>query len=120
METYVAARYYPGYEFEISTLFWGALILVALVVACLFARKAIQWLLNRRKFDGAADEGEHPEDPKDPWAQAISRPLADHHYGDEGGLGGLGGHEPARAGAALLDLCPPQGAQRNEAPPEGA
>jgi hypothetical protein len=37
------------------------------------------------------DEGEHPEDPKDPWAQAISRPLADHHYGDEGGLGGLGG-----------------------------
>jgi len=93
MGTYVAARYYPGYEFEISTLFWGALILVALVVACLFAWKAIQWLLNRRKFDGAADEGEHPEDPKDPWAQAISRPLADHHYGDEGGLGGMSQRE---------------------------
>ena len=118
MGTYVAARYFPGYEFEISTLFWGALILVALVVACLFAWKAIQWLLNRRKFDGAADEGargsERPLGPSD-FTTAGRSPLR-----GRGWLGRLGGHEPARAGAALLDLCPPQGAQRNEAPPEGA
>jgi hypothetical protein len=39
--------------YDISPLFWGALIFLALFVSCLLAWKAIEWLPNRRKFDGA-------------------------------------------------------------------
>ena len=34
-----AAHYFRGYDFPISTLFWGALIVVALVAACLLVGK---------------------------------------------------------------------------------
>jgi hypothetical protein len=90
METYAATSYPPGYDFPISTLFWGALIFVTLFVSCLLAWKAIEWLRNRRKFDDVVAERGHPKDPVEPWEpwdQAISRPSADY-YGDE--LGGLG------------------------------
>ena len=67
METY-AAKYYPRYDFDfpISTLFRGALIFLALVVACLLVGKAIEWLRNRRKFDAVAADGAHPKDPEEP------------------------------------------------------
>jgi hypothetical protein len=65
METY-AAKFHPGYEFEISTLFWGALIFLALFVSCLLAWKAIEWLRNRRKFDGVAMEKGQTKDPGEP------------------------------------------------------
>jgi hypothetical protein len=42
--------------YEISTLFWGALIFLALFVSCFLAWKAIEWLRYRRKFDGGAVE----------------------------------------------------------------
>jgi hypothetical protein len=87
-----ATRYDYRHAFDIGTLFWGALIFLALFVSCFLAWKAIEWLRNRRKFDGAAVEGGHPEDPTEAWDHAISRPLADHHYGDGwGGFGGFGG-----------------------------
>jgi hypothetical protein len=80
-------------EFDISTLFWGALIVVALSVACLLASKAIGWLRNRRKFDGVAEEEGRTKDPEEPWDQAISRPSADY-FGDGGsGLGGMNKRE---------------------------
>ncbi|MDT5362215.1 MAG: hypothetical protein QOC69_3977 [Mycobacterium sp.] len=90
MDTY-AAKYYPvhEHEFEISTLFWGALIFLALFVSCFLAWKAIEWLRNRRKFDGVVAEGGHTMDPEDLWDQAISRPLADHYGSELGGLGGM-------------------------------
>ena len=40
---------------DTSTLFWGAVIFVALVAACLLIGKAIG-LRNRRRFDGRAVE----------------------------------------------------------------
>lgn len=91
---------YGDYGFPISTLFWGALVFLALFVSCLLVWKAIERLRNNlRKFDGApADEG-HPKDPKDPWDQAISRPPADHNWveglggGDLGGLGSMSQRE---------------------------
>lgn len=84
MRNYAVSRYNEYGEFDISTLFWGALIVVALVVACLLASKAIDWLRSRKKFDGVVTS-----DPEEPWDQAISRPSADY-FGD-GGLGALGG-----------------------------
>ena len=68
--------------------FRGALIFVALVVAWILAGTAIGWLRNRRKFDAVAADGAHlkdPEEPGEPWDQAISRPSGDHYYGDEVG-----------------------------------
>jgi hypothetical protein len=56
MEMY-AAQYPRGYDFPISTLFWGALIVVALVAACLLVGKAIESPRNRRRFDGRPKEG---------------------------------------------------------------
>jgi hypothetical protein len=76
---------------------WGALIFLALFVSCLLAWKAIEWLRNRRKFDGVAmEEGQtkDPGEPLEPWDQAISRPSADEYNGDEwGGLGGMNQRE---------------------------
>ena len=98
METY-AAKYYPRYDFDfpISTLFRGALIFLALVVACLLVGKAIEWLRNRRKFDAVAADGAHPKDPEEPsepWDQAISNPSADQISADEwGGFKGMNQRE---------------------------
>jgi hypothetical protein len=83
-----------GYNFPISTLFWGALVFVALFVCCLLAWKAIQWLRNRRTFDDAATGPGDKKDPKDPWDNAISRPSADYFSSDPlssswGGFAGM-------------------------------
>ena len=96
MGRYAVRPYHGPYgDFEISTLFWGALIFLALFVSCFLAWKAIERLRNRRQFDGAALEGghmRHPEELSEAWAdQAISRPAADYDYGDMGSFGGLGG-----------------------------
>jgi hypothetical protein len=70
MEMY-AAQYPHGYDFPISTLFWGALIFVALFVSCLVVGKAIGRVRNRRKVDGGAAEGGHTKDPR------VAQTLAD-------------------------------------------
>ncbi len=49
METYSSARYFPGYDYPIDRLFWGALIFLALFVSCFLAWKAIEVLRNRKK-----------------------------------------------------------------------
>ena len=75
MEMY-AAYYPPGYDLPISTLFWGAVIVVALVAACLLVGKTIETPRNRRKFDGAgAVNQQHvPATPAEP-TTAQSRPV---------------------------------------------
>jgi len=93
MENYAVRPYDGPYgEFEISTLFWGALIVVALVAVSLLAWKAIGWLRDRREFDGVTTEN-----PEDPWDRAISRPSEDYFsLGVEGGWPRrLGWHEQA-------------------------
>ena len=60
----LAAYYPPGYDLPISTFFWGAVIVVALVAACLLVGKAIG-PRNRRKVDGAAVGGRKPQRPPD-------------------------------------------------------
>jgi hypothetical protein len=47
-------RYHPDFDFPISTLFWGALIFLALVVSWILAGKALEWLRNRKKPGGEA------------------------------------------------------------------
>jgi hypothetical protein len=76
------------HSFDTDTLFWGALIFLALFPSFFFAWKAIEWLRNRRKFDGTA-----VQESTDPWDHAISRPAADCNWGAAvGGFGGeLGG-----------------------------
>jgi hypothetical protein len=54
MEMY-AAQYPRGYDFPISTLFWGAVIVVAIVAACLLVGKAIE-----KPSDGRPKQG-HPK-----------------------------------------------------------
>jgi hypothetical protein len=73
--TYVAATYPRGYDFPISTLFWGAVIVIALFVSCLLAWQAVERVRNR-KSDGVVVEVHlnDPEEPRDPWENAISRP----------------------------------------------
>jgi hypothetical protein len=86
MEMY-AAYYPPGYDLPISTFFWGAVIVVALVAACLLVGKAIEWLRNRRRFDGRAVEEGHREDPRfvhtlaDIWHMTDEFPLTDQTRG---------------------------------------
>jgi hypothetical protein len=80
----------------ISTLLWGALIVVAFLMACFLAWRAILWLRDRRNFDDGAVAD--IEDLKDPLDQEISRPLADHHWstlscGELGGLEGMNRRE---------------------------
>ena len=81
MEMY-AAQYPPGYDLPISTFFWGAVIFVALVAACLLVGKAIG-LRNRRRFDDRPVEGGHTKDPRfEP--SPFDRTLADiWHETDE-------------------------------------
>jgi hypothetical protein len=51
--------------FGISTLFWGALIFLAVFVSCFLAWKAIEWLHDRRKPKaGVAVEAGHTKDPR--------------------------------------------------------
>src|SRR6478752_2972785 len=93
--TYVAAAYTRGYDFPISTLFWGAVIVIALFVSCLLAWKAIEWVRNR-KSDCVVVEV-HLKDPEEPWDPGRTR-FQDRrrllrfsgYYGDE-----LGGSEGA-------------------------
>ena len=75
MEMY-AAHYPPGYDLPISTLFWGAVIFVALVAACLLVGKTIETPRNRRKFDGAGGVNQQhvPATPAEP-TTAQSRPV---------------------------------------------
>jgi hypothetical protein len=75
MEMY-AAYYPPGYDFPISTLFWGAVIVVALVAACLLVGKTIETPRNRRKFYGAGGVNQQhvPATPAEP-TTAQSRPV---------------------------------------------
>jgi hypothetical protein len=79
MEIY-AAQYPRGYDFPINTLFWGAVIVVALVAACLLVGKAIEGPRNRRKFDGAgaANQQRVPATPAQP-ITAQSRPVTKPH-----------------------------------------
>jgi len=75
-----AAYYPPGYDFPISTLFWGAVIVVALVAACLLVGKTIETPRNRRKFDGAGGVNQQhvPATPAEP-TTAQSRPVTKPH-----------------------------------------
>ena len=83
----------------ISTLLSGALIVLAFLMSCFLAWRAILWLRDRRNFDDGAVED--IEDLKDPWEQAISRPAADYYWdaglsscgGGEGGLGSMNQRE---------------------------
>ena len=56
MEMY-AAQYPRGYDLPISSLFWGAVIVIALVAACLLVRKAIERPRKPRPFDGGPKQG---------------------------------------------------------------
>jgi len=80
--------------FSIDTLFWGALIFLALFVSCFLAWKGIEWLRKRRKVDDAAAKGGHHKDPEDPWVHSISRGLAGHD-------GAALGQPPPIAGAVM-------------------
>ena len=94
MEMY-AAHYPPGYDLPISTLFWGAVIFVALVAACFIVGNAVEGPRNRRKFDGtgAVNQQRLPTTPTEPittQSQPVNKPnrrLADLVGGDmvEGG-----------------------------------
>jgi hypothetical protein len=86
----------------ISTLLSGALTVLAFLMSCFLAWRAILWLRDRRNFDDGAVED--IEDLKDPWDQAISRPLADHHWSTLpcGELGGLGSMNPREQEELLL------------------
>ena len=53
----IAAQYPRDYDFPISTLFWGALIVVAIVAACLLVGKAIDRPRSPRPFDGRPFDG---------------------------------------------------------------
>ena len=64
--------------FSIDTLFWGALIFLALFLSCFLAWKGTEWLRKRRKVDDAAAKGGHHKDPEDPWVHSISSALAGH------------------------------------------
>jgi hypothetical protein len=125
MGTHVAATYPRGYDFPISTLFWGAVMVIALFVSCRLAWKAIGWVRNRRRSDGVVVEVrlQDPEDPGDPREKrdfkTAGRPLRFLRLLRRR-IGRVREHDPARAGGTLLDLCPAQGTQSHEATPEGA
>ena len=80
MEMY--ARYYsPGYDLPISTLFWGAVIFVAVVAAWILIGHAIKGQRNRRSDGRAVEEG-HTKDRFEP--SPFDRTLADiWHETDE-------------------------------------
>jgi hypothetical protein len=59
---------------DTSTMFWGAVIFLAVFVSCFFAWKAIERLRNRRKFDGVAVEAGQIKDPR--FAGSFGRYMA--------------------------------------------
>ena len=78
MEMY-AALYTPGYDFPISTLFWGAVIVVALGAASVLVGKAIETPRNRRKFDGAGAVNQQrvpatPAEPTTAQSRSVTKP----------------------------------------------
>ena len=89
--------------YDISPLFWGALIVLAIFISCFLAWKLIDWLRNGRKSDGRPVNGgrteprsghmEPRQEPTGSWDQAISRPsdcmYGSYSYGS--GRGDLGG-----------------------------
>jgi hypothetical protein len=81
-----AANYPSGSDDAIAALLLVTLIVLALLVSCFLAWKAIEWLRNRRKCDGVAAEGE----PK---------PYAPEGFGREGfGAAVTGSHRTDMAG----------------------
>ena len=87
-----------------STLFWGALIFVALVALCLLASKAIKTARNKRRADG-----------EEPSAQATSQPTG---YGYGSGLGSfasmiVAGNEDSSSDHASRKARKPAKARRN-------
>ena len=78
MEMY-AAYYPPGYDLPISTLFWGAVIFVAVVAAWILVGNAIKRQRNRRSDGRAVEEG-HREDPglSIRWQIYGTRPTSFH------------------------------------------
>ena len=56
-------QYYEA-QSDTSTLFWEAVVFLAVVVSCFFAWKAIDWLRNRRKFNGLAVKANDIKDPR--------------------------------------------------------
>jgi hypothetical protein len=87
----------------ILTFLSGALIVLAFLMICFLAWRAIVWLYDRMDVDGGAVDQIDPLDqviPRDPWDQAISRPSADYYWevgsssgGGEAGLGGMNKRE---------------------------
>ena len=107
MEMY-AAYYPPGYDFPITTLFWGAVIVVALVAAYLLVGKTIETPRNRRKFDGAgaANQQRVPAPPAQP-ITAQSRPVTKPHRRLAEPVGGdtvEGGHIKDPQDDPLVDI----------------
>jgi len=77
MEMYAVRYPSGGYDFPISTLFLGAVIVVALVAACLLVKNAIESPHDRRKFDAAGRPVNQQRVPATP-AETItdqSRPV---------------------------------------------
>jgi len=69
------------YDLPIPTLFWGAVIVVALVAAGLLVKRAIESLPDRRKFDDAGRPVNQQRVPGTP-AETItaqSRPVTKPH-----------------------------------------
>jgi hypothetical protein len=102
-----AAQYPRGYDFPISTLFWGAVIFVALVAACLLVGKAIETPRNRRKFDGAGTGTQQrlQATATEP-ITAQSRPVTKHHRRPAEFVGGdtvEGGHTKDPEDDPLVD-----------------
>jgi hypothetical protein len=81
-----AANDAPGSDYAIGALFLVTLIFLALFVSCFLAWKAIAWLRNRSKCDGAA-------------AKEEQKPFAPEGFGREGfGAAVTGSHLTDMAG----------------------
>jgi hypothetical protein len=90
VETSAATRYDYRHAFDIDTLFWGALIFLALFLSCFLAWKAIEWLRNPTKTvvrprpqpTVLTADGEHKTEPYVPETkpsvpQGFGRALGD-------------------------------------------
>ena len=105
----------------IFTFLSRALIVLAFLMSCFLAWRAILWLRDRRNLnDGAVED---IEDLKDPWEQAISRPAAELLLGRRfkwlWWRGRLGRDEPAGARGAAPVRWHQEAAEGHQATPEG-